>query len=127
MLAETGISVGCFGPPSTMSNHSIKTSHRSRSLNILWHLLAAALGPFVVDSAYLLCTGWLYHGSGNHSGAPAFIIGIALGGYFILTLPLHWSVRIIFLVIYIPLTWAALIPFSLWLVAIVFHAMPTGG
>jgi hypothetical protein len=100
---------------------------KSNGRRILWRLLAAVLSPVVIVSAYFLCSGWLYHGSGNHNTAPAFILAIAVGGWFVFTLPFWWVFRILCLLIYIPLTWALLIPYSLWFIAVVFHAMVSGG
>lgn len=96
-------------------------------MRLLWRLLAAAFAPAVIVSVYLLYAGWMYHGSGNHSAAPAFVIGIGLGGCIVLSLPLHWSIRTVCLLLYIPLMWAALIPYSLWFIGIVFHGMVAGG
>jgi hypothetical protein len=63
----------------------------------------------------------------NHSEDPAFFIGIGVGSLFVLSLPVHWSMRIICLLFYIPLVFATLIPYSLWFIAVVFHGMVAGG
>jgi len=99
----------------------------STKIKLLWRLPAAALAPFVIVSVYLLVSGWLYRGSGNHSMTPAVVIGIGLGSWFVLSLPAHWSIRIICLLFYVPLVFAALIPYSLWFIAVVFHGMVAGG
>jgi hypothetical protein len=88
----------------------------------LWRLLAAVSTPFVVVSAYLLCIGWLYRGSGHHGTTLVFCIAIACGSWFVLTLPLRRVYRILLLLIYFPLTWALLVPYSLLFIAVVFHA-----
>lgn len=104
-----------------------KSSRQRRLISLLWRLPAVAIAPFVIVSAYLSCIVWLYHGSGNHSATPAFVIGIALGSLFVLSLPVHWSIRIICLLFYVPLVFAALIPYSLWFIGVVFHGMVAGG
>ena len=104
-----------------------ETKSSSTKIKLLWRLPAVVLAPFVIVSADLLCSGWLYHGSGNHSEDPAFFIGIGIGCLIVLSLPLHWSIRILCLPLYIPLVFAALIPYSLWFIAIVFHGMVAGG
>jgi hypothetical protein len=95
--------------------------------SFLWRLFAAVLAPVVIVSADLLRAQWLYHGSGSHNTAPSFIIGIAVGGWFVLTLPIWRAARIVCLLLYIPLTWALLIPYSLWFIAVFFHGMVSGG
>ena len=107
-------------PDVTLQTHSTKA-------RLFWCLFAAVLAPLAIVTADLLRTGWLYHGSGNHTTESAFIIGISLGSWFVLKLPLHWNIRIICLLLYIPLAWIALIPYSLWFIAVVFHGMAAGG
>lgn len=93
----------------------------------VWRLFAAVLAPIVIVSADLLRINWLYHGSGSHSTTMSFIIGIAAGGWFVLTLPIWRIARVACLLLYIPLAWALLIPYSLWFIAVVFHGMVSGG
>jgi hypothetical protein len=104
-----------------------RTKNTSTKISLLWRLPAAALAPFVILSADLLWSGWLYHGSGNHGMDPAIFIGIGVGSLFVLSLPVHWSIRILCLLFYVPLVFAALIPYSLWFIAVVFHGMVAVG
>jgi hypothetical protein len=90
-------------------------------------LVAAVLAPVVVVSGYMLCIHLFSHESSHHSLTPAFVVGIALGGWFVLMLPVRRIVRVLCLLVYVPLTWVLLIPYSLWFIAVAFHGMISGG
>jgi hypothetical protein len=86
-----------------------------------WRFLGVALAPIIVMSACLLFTGWRNHGANQLNTSVAFLLAIAAGECFVLTLPIRWSYRIICLFIYVPVAWALLFFYALFFIFVVFR------
>lgn len=97
---------------------------KSSKQSVALCLVAAVLAPIAVISLFWSYVGSTYHASDAHaasSATPAFLVAIACGGFFLCRLPIRWAFRLLCLLIYIPVAYAALFFYTLYFLAVVFH------
>jgi len=87
----------------------------------MWRLIAAALTPFVAASVYLFLSRWPSYQFTTFSDYAGLAVSIFIGAAFITTLPIRWSHRVMWLVLYIPVLAALLFFFTFWFMAVVFQ------
>lgn len=86
-----------------------------------WRLIGAALTPFATESVYLFFSRWPSYHFTAFSDYAGFGISVLIGTAFVATLPINFSQRVFWLVIYIPAFAALLFFFTFCFIAVVFQ------
>ena len=92
----------------------------TRPRDFVWRLFAAALLPFVAESAYVFFTRWPSDHFATASDYAALALSVLIGSAFVLTLPLRLSFRIVSLLFYMPVVGVLLFFYDFLFLAVVF-------
>jgi hypothetical protein len=86
-----------------------------------WQLVGAAIGPFVVASAYLFFTRWPSYRFSTVSDYVGLAVSVLAGAAFVAVLPLRPLQRVLSLIVYVPVLAVVLFFYTFWFIAVVFH------
>jgi hypothetical protein len=76
---------------------------KTKPTGIGWRLTGAAIGPFVLASAYLLFSHWRSDWFGAFSDYAGMAVSVLAGAAFVAILPIRPLQRVVSLALYIPL------------------------